>query len=115
MQSLKEFKDITQQIIHQLEVCFLEDREKAIEEVEVLLQKRSELLPKIQSPKTEAERELGCEVLLLEKNMQNLMEEKKQLIKKDIQNLKKQKKSSESYLNPYQSLLVDGIYYDKKN
>jgi hypothetical protein len=36
-------------------------------------------------------------------------------IHRDIQEINKKKKSSNKYTNPYESLSVDGVFYDKRN
>ncbi|PRS37738.1 hypothetical protein C6W19_10310 [Bacillus sp. RJGP41] len=61
------------------------------------------------------EQQLGRSVLLLNQRVNHLLKLQKQEIQRDIQEMNKKKKSSNKYTNPYESLSVDGVFYDKRN
>ena len=61
------------------------------------------------------EQQLGRAVLLLNQQVDHLLKLQKQEIQRDIQEINKKKKSSNKYTNPYESLSVDGVFYDKRN
>ncbi|MEP9404972.1 flagellar export chaperone FlgN [Peribacillus frigoritolerans] len=60
------------------------------------------------------EQQLGRAVLLLNQQVDHLLKLQKQEIERDIQEINKKKKSSNKYTNPYESLSVDGMFYDKR-
>jgi flagellar protein FliT len=91
-----------------------DERDGWIEELERFLQEREKLLAKIQPPYTEEEKRLGKEIVRFNQKIEEKLKQMKQEIQFDIRHLKKAKESTNKYLNPYQSLSIDGMFYDKR-
>lgn len=91
------------------------NRESIINEVNDLVQKREKVMKQITPPFTEAEKELGKQVVLLNEPIQQKMQTIFAALKKDMQQIKKQKRSNESYTNPYEGVhTMDGMFLDNK-
>jgi flagellar protein FliT len=91
-----------------------DERDGWIEALERFLQDRENLLANIQPPFTEEEKRLGAEIVQFNQKIDEKLKQVKQDIQLDIRNLKKTKESTNKYLNPYQSLSMDGMFYDKR-
>ncbi|MFE4809774.1 flagellar protein FliT [Peribacillus simplex] len=109
------FHDLTAELLAVLENRTITERDDKIERITKLIDKRDELLPQIKPPFTGEEQQLGRAVLLLNQQVDHLLKLQKQEIQQDIQEINKKKRSSNKYTNPYESLSVDGIFYDKRN
>lgn len=91
-----------------------QDRDAIIGKVESLLHEREQLLPAITPPFTEEEKQLGRKIVEMNKTIDKGLKKIKTEIQADIAGTKKKKTSAQKYVNPYESLVTDGIYYDKK-
>lgn len=111
---IRAFHDLTAELLAVLEDRTTE-RDVKIERVTKLIDRRDGLLSQIKPPFTGEEQQLGRAVLLLNKQVNHLLKLQKQEIQRDIQEMNKKKKSSNKYTNPYESLSVDGVFYDKRN
>ena len=80
----------------------------------VYLDQREELLKSIQPPFTEQEKELGKQLVELDQQVKQLLQKQKQEIQQDIKQLHMKKESNQKYTNPYESMPVDGLFYDKQ-
>ena len=114
MNPVKEFYELTIQIIELMENSGEQDRDSKIEKIEGMLQKREALMVEIKPPFSSEENELGKKIIELNKKLEGLMETEKVLIQKDIKDLNIKKQSNKKYTNPYQSLSTDGMFYDRK-
>lgn len=112
MGSLNQYYDFSAQLIDVLKNE--KDVDKKIEQINTLLDKRQSLLIEISPPFSQAELEVGSMLMKMEKIINELLSNEKLAILKDIKNLSLTKESSQKYLNPYQSLSTDGIFYDKR-
>lgn len=112
MNSLNQYYDFSAQLIAVLRNE--KDADKKIEQVNILIDKRQSLLKEISPPFSEVEMEVGSMLIKMEKIINDLLSREKLRIQKDIKNLSITKESSQKYLNPYQSLSTDGIFYDKR-
>lgn len=91
-------------------------RDQTIEAIQVLLDKRAELIPTLKTPVSVEEKRLTKELLHINKETQKKMNVFLKNIKQDMQTNKLQRKSNQSYMNPYNDVQVaDGMYVDKKN
>lgn len=92
-----------------------EDRDQLVEAIEQLLNQRQELLSSIRPPFSAEEEALGKRIVeknfVIDTELKKLREE----IQKDRQQLSKKKSSASKYVNPYASMNIDGVFYDKKN
>lgn len=91
------------------------DRDLKIALVEKLLQKREHDLKDLSAPYSEEAKKLGQKLIELNQLLDRLLVGEKNQIQKDIKELNTKKKSTNKYVNPYQSLAVDGMFYDKRN
>ncbi|WP_458353896.1 flagellar protein FliT [Peribacillus frigoritolerans] len=112
---IRAFHDLTAELLAVLEDRTITERDVKIERVTKLLDQRDGLLSQIKPPFTGEEQQLGRAVLLLNQQVDHLLKLQKQEIQRDIQDINKKKKSSNKYTNPYESLSVDGMFYDKRN
>ncbi|MGE7906109.1 flagellar protein FliT [Peribacillus sp. NPDC094092] len=112
---IRTFHDLTAELLAVLEDRSITKRDDKIERVTKLIDRRDGLLSQINPPFTCEEQQLGRAVLLLNQQVDRLLKLQKQEIQRDIQEINKKKRSSNKYTNPYESLSVDGVFYDKRN
>jgi flagellar protein FliT len=93
----------------------LENRELLIQQIESKLEQRGDLLQQISPPFTAYENKLGLEILEWNKKIEERLSSLYSLVKIDLNKVNQKKNKAEKYINPYQSLQVDGVFYDKKN
>lgn len=112
MDKLQLYLDATKKLI-----TFLENeknRDEKIAEIDKLLEERDALLPSIKPPFSLEEKEKGKELVNLEEKLKTLLATEKLAIQKDIKEANVKKASNQKYVNPYQSLQTDGVFYDKR-
>ncbi|MGG4264118.1 flagellar protein FliT [Peribacillus simplex] len=112
---IQTFHDLTVELLAVLEDGTIAERDEKIERVTQLIDQRDELLSQIKPPFTGEEQQLGRATMLLNQQVDCLLNLQKLEIKRDIQEINKKKKSSNKYTNPYESLSIDGMFYDKRN
>ena len=113
MSAVQEFYEATIELIQILQKPQSERDEKILK-VEELLEKREVLMKEIIPPYTPEEAELGKQVVQVNARLEELLGAEKVSIQKDIKNLQAKKESNTKYVNPYQNLSTDGMFYDKK-
>ncbi|MGE7183726.1 flagellar protein FliT [Peribacillus sp. NPDC006672] len=113
MGAIQNFYEATNQLLSTLEND--QDRDRKIEKVEALLEEREKSMAGIQPPFSDSEQELGKKLIELNEKVSQLLEEQKVEIQRDIKQLSVKKESSNKYTNPYESLSIDGMFYDKRN
>ncbi|ESU34165.1 hypothetical protein G3A_02535 [Bacillus sp. 17376] len=113
MSAVKKFYEATKELIEILQKP-QEDRDEKISKVEELLDRREFLMKEIVPPYTPEEMELGKQIVQLNARLEQLLKDEKVLIQKDIKNLQAKKESNTKYVNPYQNLSTDGMFYDKR-
>jgi flagellar protein FliT len=91
-----------------------EARDETIDMIRHLLGRRDELIEQLQPPYSDEEQELGMEIVMLNETIDQRLHGLKQQIYQDLKAMKQKKMANQNYLNPYQSLSVDGMFYDKK-
>jgi flagellar protein FliT len=111
--SIKQFYKLTTELIQFLEKSE-EERDEKITHVEDLLNQREYIMKDINPPYTTEERELGKEIVKLNTKLARLLQDEKASVQKDIKDLQIKKNSNTRYVNPYQSLSTDGMFYDKR-
>ncbi|MGG0409478.1 flagellar protein FliT [Peribacillus simplex] len=112
---IRTYHDLTAELLAVLEDRTITERDDKIERVTKLIDQRDGLLSQITPPFTGEEQQLGRAVMLLNQQVDHLLKLQKQEIQRDIQEINKKKRSSNIYTNPYESLSVDGMFYDKRN
>lgn len=93
----------------------LADRDQTVAAIEALLKEREELLSGLKAPFTEEEQQLGWEMVKRNKIIDAGLKKLKEEIQRDMQGLTKKRDSVDKYVNPYASMQLDGVFYDKKN
>jgi flagellar protein FliT len=91
-----------------------EQRDETIATIQRLLDQRDSLIQQLQPPYSEEEQELGMKMVSLNEAIYEKLRELKQQIQQDLMVIRKKKTANQNYLNPYQSLAIDGMFYDKK-
>lgn len=90
------------------------DRDQTITQLTELLKQRDVYIQQLKAPYTQEEMTMGQEIL--EKNL--FIDQKLKAIMSDIvhdrQTLSKKKRTSSYYKNPYQKIMRDGVFLDKK-
>lgn len=108
-----QFYQLTLELIELLEKS-AEERETKISQVERLLTQREALMAEIVPPYAPNEIEVGKMLLALNAKVAQLLQGEKTDIQKDIKDLQAKKESNTKYVNPYQNLSTDGMFYDKR-
>ncbi|PJN88115.1 MULTISPECIES: flagellar protein FliT [Bacillaceae] len=111
---IQAFHDLTAELLAVLEDRMIAEREDKIERITELIDRRDEVIAQIKPPFTAAEQQVGRRTMLLNQQVDSLLKLQKQEIQRDIQEINKKKNSSNKYMNPYESLSIDGMFYDKR-
>lgn len=116
MSAVEECYEVTKQLLALVQKEVGEDeREAIIEKIESLLEKRETLLSHIHPPFTAIEEQMGKQMIEWNREIDKSLKKLQMQIQVDMQGIKKKKTSVQKYVNPYESLQPDGIYYDKRN
>jgi flagellar protein FliT len=91
-----------------------EQRDETIEAIQRLLDERDSLIGQLQPPYSEEEQELGMQMVSLNEAIAEKLQQLKQQIQQDLKAIKQKKMANQNYMNSYQSLEIDGMFYDKK-
>lgn len=113
MGPVSQFYERTEKLINILESA--DERDGKISRVEALLDERESLMKEMIPPFSPDEVEIGTKLVQLNIRLMQLLQSEKIMIQKDIKNLQAKKESNTKYVNPYESLSTDGVFYDKRN
>lgn len=113
MGAVSQFYELTVELIRILSSA--EERDGKIAQVQSLLDQRESLMKEMVPPYTSDEVETGQKLIQLNSRLLQLLQTEKILIQKDIKDLQTKKESNTKYVNPYQNLSTDGMFYDKRN
>ncbi|WP_226643270.1 flagellar protein FliT [Mesobacillus subterraneus] len=113
MSAVNQFYVLTLELIQLLEKKAGE-RDDKIMQVEELLNQREVLLKELVRPYNPEEVELGEKLVHLNERFTKLLQAEKISIQKDIKDLQFKKESNTKYMNTYQNLATDGMFYDKR-
>lgn len=92
-----------------------DNREQIISKVEILIDKRENLMKEVIPPFSESEKKLGKTVINLNTKIEQKLEKVFSELKNEMRQIQKQKKSNRSYINPYGPIkTIDGMYVDSK-
>ena len=115
MSALGEYYQVTKEAIELLsDMSWEKDRENAISKLDDIIGIREKLQKDIQPPFTEEEKQLGGECVKLNEKLTKLMAKRRVEVAQDIKLVREQKQHNQKYANPYEAVLTDGIYYDKR-
>ncbi|CAM3979325.1 flagellar protein FliT [Mesobacillus zeae] len=90
------------------------DRDEKISAVEMLLEKREGLMAAMVPPYTEKEQILGQQLISLDQKLTKLLSSELAGIQRDLKGLNEKKESNMKYVNPYQNMSIDGMFYDQR-
>ncbi|MFD2629161.1 flagellar protein FliT [Oceanobacillus kapialis] len=91
-------------------------REAMIEQVNQLVELRGEQLEHVTPPFSEEEKQLGQELVAMNRAIEEKMEKLFTELKTEMKQVKKQKKSNRTYINPYDKVRArDGRFMDSRN
>lgn len=110
MEAIKQCYAITNELIELLK----EEKEADMDKVDQLLEQRQACLSLLTPPTTESEKKLGQALMQQDKELVSMLQKAKISIQKELRDLKFKKASNQKYVNPYQSLQTDGMFYDKR-
>lgn len=113
MSVVKQFYKLTIELVQLLEKR-QEERDVVITQIEELLNQREHLMKSMVPPYTIEDGKLGKEIVKLNTKLASLLLDEKASIQKDIKDLQFKKNSNTKYVNQYQSLSTDGMFYDKR-
>ncbi|SFC24279.1 flagellar protein FliT [Bacillus sp. OV322] len=114
MEALFAYHTLSLKLIGLLEEAPAHERDEKIAGIQELLNQRDEVMKHISPPFSSADQELGRKLKVLDARVIQLLNEQKAIIQKDLKQLSAKKESSRKYVNPYQSLATDGMFYDKR-
>ncbi len=90
-------------------------RESIIDQLTALITQRGIAMKALNPPYTEAEKQLGKELMQFNEEIQSKMQTLFSDLKKEMKQVKMQKKSNQSYTNPYKNIqTMDGMFMDSK-
>lgn len=92
-----------------------EKRDKYVEELQQLLEKRETILKNIHREPTAGEKELLKQMVKWNEIMAPKLEKEMHAVNRKMRNLKKKKATGKRYENPYDHAPLDGAFIDKKN
>jgi flagellar protein FliT len=92
-----------------------EARDEKIAAIERLLAQRDELLQDLRPPYSGEEQRLGRQIVQWNQEIEEHLRELKRQIQRDLAMVREKRRANAHYTNPYeQSLVMDGMFYDKK-
>jgi flagellar protein FliT len=91
-----------------------EKRDEIIEAIQRLLSRRDVLIQQLQPSYSEEEQELGMQMVSLNEAIDEKLQQLKQQIQQDLKAMKQKKMANQNYMNLYQPLSLDGMFYDKR-
>lgn len=114
MEEIQAFYEATNQLLELLQEEKM-NRDIRIEKIQHLLDQREDLLKKFQPPFSQQEQEIGDHLVELNQKVEQLLQKQKLEIQQDLKKLHIQRETNHKYTNPYESLSIDGVFYDKRN
>jgi flagellar protein FliT len=105
---------ITKQLKEAVEEVVAGNRDSVIEKIDKLLTERQSLLGRIQPPFSKDEQVLGKQMMTWNQEIDRKLILLRTEIKRDMNGLTKKKTSAQKYMNPYENMQHDGMFYDKK-
>jgi flagellar protein FliT len=91
-----------------------DQRDEIISAIRLSLNQRDSLIQQLQPPYSEKEQELARQIITLNEKINEKLQLLKQQIQQDLKVIKQKKAANQNYMNPYQPLTIDGMFYDKK-
>ncbi|MGG3841783.1 flagellar protein FliT [Anoxybacillus kestanbolensis] len=115
MSVVSELLHITKAMVELLREPVEKDgRDAVIEQIEQLLEKREQLLQHLPNVLTDEQKQTGKELLMLDREANELLHQLKQQIQQDLKQMKQTKEAAHRYHDLYEPLSIDGMFYDKR-
>lgn len=115
MSALREYFQVTKEAIEVLsDLSWEKDREIAISRLDEIIRIRESLQKDIQPPFTDEEKKLGELCVKLNEELAKAMAKRRMEVARNLKKVREQKKHNQKYANPYEAILTDGVYYDKR-
>ncbi|WP_277678759.1 hypothetical protein [Gracilibacillus dipsosauri] len=116
MEAIQKYYQLTKEMLSLLNVpSGSQKRKELIDHITEMIDNRQQWMEQIKAPYTQEEEELGKQTVILDRQLNDKLQQLFQSIKKDMRNNKKQQRSNTKYLNPYQSIsTLDGRFMDSK-
>ena len=115
MSALDKYYQLTMDAIEFLsDLSWENDREQIISRLDDIIGIREMLQKDIHLPFTEEEKRLGKECVKLNEELAKLMVKRRAEVAQSIKLVREQKQHNYKYANPYEAMVTDGIYYDKR-
>lgn len=114
MNAVESCFTITRELLMMLNATEKADRDRLIEQILALIDKRERLLTDIQPPFSNHDQELGQKMVKMNKAIDEKLALLRQEIKRDMNGIKQKKTTVRKYANPYENLQADGVYFDKR-
>lgn len=112
MNSVEQLYDVTAKLNNLLQTLpSKEEREAYIEQINSLLDKRSNIFPLLPKEYTSEEKQIGLKIVKLNENIDESLNQIYNEIKLDIQQIKKTRIAQEKY---NQGFAGDGMFFDKR-
>ncbi|MEK4873508.1 hypothetical protein N1I87_01990 [Bacillus sp. FSL W8-0102] len=106
---------ITQQLFHHVQAKpAVADRDEWIKRLLDLLDEREQVLKSLKPPFTVEEENLGQTIMKWNDVIQQALKGVQAEIKQSIRGVHNKKQNMRKYLNPYASLPMDGVFYDRR-
>lgn len=107
---------VTQELQHLVSQDITSDnRGQVIDRIRHLVNQRGHYVQEINPPYSDAEKEMGEKILILNEHIQVKLNHLFDDLKEEMKQVKQQKKSNQSYINPYENLQSnDGVFMDRK-
>ncbi|TGA97399.1 hypothetical protein E4665_12295 [Sporolactobacillus shoreae] len=112
--TMEQVYQLTENLKQLLDHYHLQDRVVTIRELKELLDKRGELIDRLELPCSEEDQVLVRKIDAMNQKINPVLESIRTEIIKDMQQLKKTKKTISRYRNPYQGPSQDGMFLDKR-
>lgn len=114
MNIVEELLTVTKQLSNHLDDGISEERDEYIATIGRLLDKRQSLIEALPKTYTEEEKQIGKQIVTLNKNVDRHLKEQLLFLKSEIDTMQQNKRRSQQYSNPYKHVAADGMYFDKK-
>lgn len=115
MNALREYYLVSKEAIEALsDLSWEKDREMAMSKLDEIILIRGNLQKDIQPPFTDEEKQLGGLCVKLNDELTKLMAKRRMEVARDLKMVREQKQHNQKYANPYEAMMTDGVYYDKR-
>ena len=91
-----------------------DERDRYIEIIAELLQRREELIPQVGPPKSDQEERIARTLLDYNRKLTERLTIVMREVGQDLNQIRKKKSTGKQYENPYNNRTQDGVFFDSK-